>query len=303
MNICKFLILLILSSLSLSPGYSQSTSLENQITSFIQDKKAFVAVAIQEGHHGDIVQIHAEEKLPMQSVFKFHIAVAMLTEIDKGTFQLDQPITVSKEDLTPNIWSPLRDDYPQGATIPLSTLLTYMVAQSDNVACDVILKLLGGPEQVDLFFKEKGVKNLAIKINEKTMQSNWEAQFQNWTTAEECNNLLKTYFYNDKKELSPESHSFLWTVMKGTKTGLKRLKGDLPANTVVAHKTGYSGIKEGITEAAHDVGIIFLPDNKPLFISVFVSRSKEELAVNEEIIARIARMTYDFYVQPTNQRK
>ena len=78
----------------------------------------------------------------------------MLTEIDKGNFKLQQPIVIKKEDLTPDIWSPLRDAYPQGTTMPLSTVITYMVSQSDNVACDIVLKLLGGPEVVDQFYKE-----------------------------------------------------------------------------------------------------------------------------------------------------
>lgn len=287
----------------MSFGHAQSKSLENDIKTFIHDKKAIVAVAIKNGREGDIVHVHADEKLPMQSVFKFHIAVAMLTEIDKGNFKLQQPIVIKKEDLTPDIWSPLRDAYPQGTTMPLSTVITYMVSQSDNVACDIVLKLLGGPEVVDQFYKEKGVKDLSIKINEKTMQRNWEAQFKNWTTAEECTDLLKTYFYNDKKELSAESHQFLWTVMKGTETGLKRLKGNLPANTAVAHKTGYSGTKDGITEAVHDIGVIYLPNNDPIFISVLVSKSREDLATNEEIIARIAHMAYDFYTQMHKKTK
>ena len=44
-----------------------------------------------------------------------------------------------------------------------------------------------------------------------------------------------------------------------TATGAKRLKGNLPAGSKVAHKTGCSGRNEaiGITAAVNDVGLFF----------------------------------------------
>ena len=65
--------------------------------------------------------------------------------------------------------------------------------------------------------------------------------------------------------------------MKETETGKARLKGQLPKEVIVAHKTGSSGTnKAGITAAVNDIGIIFLPNGKHFFISVFVSNSKED---------------------------
>ena len=65
---------------------------------------------------------------------------------------------------------------------------------------------------------------------------------------------------------------------------------------IVAHKTGSSGTnKEGLTAAVNDIGIVFLPNGKHFFISVFVTNSKENAETNEKIIADIAKATYDFY--------
>lgn len=276
---------------------AQMQALQTQIEAYTQDKDAIVAVAIKRGNESEAVYVRAAEHLPMQSVFKFHIAIVMLTAIDKGQFALQQPVKIKKKDLTPDIWSPLRDKYPEGVTLPLSEILRYMLAQSDNVACDILLKMLGGPTKVDRFFKDRRVHDLAIAINEKTMQSNWDMQFMNWTTAAACTDLMRTYLANSQQELSAASHTFLWDVMKTTETGLKRLKGDLPSGTIVAHKTGFSGTRSGITAAVHDAGVIFMPDGIPIFITVFVSQSKADLATNEAIIAAIARMTYDYFTQ------
>ena len=91
--------------------------------------------------------------------------------------------------------------------------------------------------------------------------------------------------------------------MRSTVTGKDRLKGKLPKNTIVAHKTGYSGKNKstGIIAAVNDVGIIFLPDNRYFYISVFVTDSKEEEPINAKIIAEIAETAYThFNKQPKN---
>lgn len=84
--------------------------------------------------------------------------------------------------------------------------------------------------------------------------------------------------------------------MKQTETGKNRLKGQLPKGTVVAHKTGWSGTnKDGITAAVNDIGIVFLPNGRHFFISVFVTESTEDGDANEKIIADIAKVTWDYF--------
>ena len=75
--------------------------------------------------------------------------------------------------------------------------------------------------------------------------------------------------------------------------GPKSLKGLLPAGTIVAHKTGTSGTKNGITAATNDIGIITLPNGKHLAIAVFVADSAADEASREGVIAKIARAVWD----------
>lgn len=280
------------------PCFSASAQLALQqraIEDYLDTKDAVVAIAVHGQKSSDSLFIQADKRLPMQSVFKFHIAIAMLAAVDQGKFELQQPIVIKKEVLLPDTWSPLRDRYPKGTTLPLSEIMTYMVSQSDNIACDVLLGLLGGPSAVDRYFKQQGIHDLVIQVTEEDMHADWNNQFLNWTTARSCNEVLSKYFYNREQELSPASHRFLWTIMKATETGAKRLKGDLPSAVVVAHKTGYSGLKEGVAEAVHDIGIVFPTADKPFFISVLISHSKESLAANEQIIAHVAKICYDYF--------
>ncbi|MGG7266457.1 serine hydrolase, partial [Klebsiella pneumoniae] len=73
-------------------------------------------------------------------------------------------------------------------------------------------------------------------------------------------------------------------------------KRQLPKNTIVAHKTGTSGINNGIAAATNDVGVITLPNGQLIFISVFVAESKETSEINEKIISDIAKITWNYYL-------
>lgn len=282
--------------------YGQSKDhLQQKIEQIVASKKAVVGVSIIGNGGKDKISINGEKHFPMQSVFKFHIGLKMLSEIDKGNFSLDQKVAIKKSDLLPGLYSPIRDKYPEGTTLTIAEILEYTVSMSDNVGCDVLLKLLGGPLAVESYFATNKINDVSIKINEEVMQGNWDRQFENWTTPKAANIVLKTFFENKKKLLSQKGHDFIWKIMRETSTGPNRLKGQLPAGTVVAHKTGWSGTNKatGITAAVNDIGIVFLPNGKHFFISVFVTDSKEDAATNEKIIADIAKASWDYFTKTT----
>ena len=74
-----------------------------------------------------------------------------------------------------------------------------------------------------------------------------------------------------QRGLSRESQALLLKLMTEAIPGAKRLKGELPAGTVVAHKTGTGGTRNGIASATNDIGIIALPDGRHLAVAAFVS--------------------------------
>jgi len=278
-------------------SYAQNLdSLRLKIQQIISTKNAIVGVSIMGSNGQDTLSINGESHFPMQSVFKFHIALAVLSQIDEGKFSFDQKIEIPKTELLPDTYSPIRDKYPNGARLTIAELLEYTVSKSDNIGCDALLKLIGGPQVVENYFIKNKFKDISIKINEEVMQNNWELQFQNWTTPKASNKVLQSFYYNKQKLLSTKSHEFIWKVMQETETGKKRLKGLLD-NVVVAHKTGTSGSnQEGLTAAVNDIGIVFLPNGQLFFISVFVTNSRENADINEKIIADISKATWDFFM-------
>ncbi len=290
-------ILLFLSS-STNTVAQTNTTLQQQVQAIVSGKNALVGVEIVGPDGKAIVSLNSEQHYPMQSVFKFHIALVVLSEIDKGKLALDQPIKIQKEELLPGLYSPLREKYPNGGTLPLSKILSYTVSLSDNVGCDVLLRLVGGPNVVEDYFKKNIGHAISIKLNEEQQQEDWDLQFQNWTTPQAANETLASFYYNKPQLLSKKSHDFLWQLMRETETGPRRIKGLLPKNTVVAHKTGTSGVnKKGMMAAVNDIGVVLLPNGKPFFISVFVTNTTENEATNEKIIAAIAKAAWDHFTK------
>jgi len=279
--------------------FAQSTSsLRYKIQQIVSDRNALVGVSIIGNDGKDTISLHGDRRFPMQSVFKFHIALAALSEIDKGKLSLYQKIDISKDKLLPeDFWSPLRDENPNGGSFTIERLIEYSVSHSDNTACDILIRLIGTPKTVEEYFKKNNIQDIQITFNEEEMQAKWENMFQNWTTPKAASETLKIFYKNENNLLSKTSYDFFWKTNKETTTGRNRIKGQLPEGTIVAHKTGWSGTNKetGITAAVNNIGIVFLPNGEYFIISVFVTESKESFDTNEKIIADIAKATYDFY--------
>lgn len=295
-------VLLLLLGTSCKSQSNKTDLLRNQIEQIVSDKKALVGVSIIGNNGIDTLSLHGDRHFPMQSVFKFHIAVAVLSEVDKGKLLLDQKIEIGKSELLPaHFWSPLRDENPNGGSFTIKKLIQYSVSYSDNTACDVLIRLIGTPKTVEEYIKKSGVDDIQITFNEEKMQAKWENMFQNWTTPKAASATLKLFYENKSNLLSKGSHDFFWKTNKETTTGNARIRGQLPKETIVAHKTGSSGTNKetGITAAVNNIGIVFLPNGEYFILSIFVSESKENLDTNEKIIADIAKATYDFYTKTT----
>ncbi|MEN7268381.1 VEB family extended-spectrum class A beta-lactamase [Pseudomonas aeruginosa] len=292
-------ILLVLLSLFFTVVYSnaQTDNLTLKIENVLKAKNARIGVAIFNSNEKDTLKINNDFHFPMQSVMKFPIALAVLSEIDKGNLSFEQKIEITPQDLLPKTWSPIKEEFPNGTTLTIEQILNYTVSESDNIGCDILLKLIGGTDSVQKFLNANHFTDISIKANEEQMHKDWNTQYQNWATPTAMNKLLIDTYNNKNQLLSKKSYDFIWKIMRETTTtGSNRLKGQLPKNTIVAHRTGTSGINNGITAATNDVGVITLPNGQLIFISVFVAESKETSEINEKIISDIAKITWNYYL-------
>lgn len=272
--------------------------LRKKIADFVSAKKAAVGAAVFHLESGDTVTFGNERYYPMQSVYKFHLALAVMHEVDKGKMSLADSIRIPADDLKPHTWSPMRKKYAGvgDLRLPLEEIMIYSVSYSDNNACDILFRLMGGPAKADQYVRGCGVKGTEIKTTEEEMHKAWGIQYTNKTTPYAAVSLLEKFFQGGI--LSEKSKKFLLRIMTDSFNPGDRIKGFLPEGTIVAHKTGTSIRNEqGLKAATNDIGIITLPDGTHLAIAVLVSDAAENDSACAEIIARISKMAWDHYTK------
>lgn len=270
----------------------QAIELQVQIDELTPATAGRVGVAAAVLETGETVSLNPHDHFPMQSVYKLPIGMAVMKQVDAGKIKLDQKVKVTKDDFIGRAaHSPIRDKYPKGVELSVSELMGWMLKESDGTASDVLMALAGGPDAIQAYLTELGIKDMIVLDTEKAFSQDSSLQFRNWTTPEAAVALLRAL--HERRGLSEASQALLLKLMAESSPGAKRLKGLLPAGTVVAHKTGTSGTEKGVTAATNDIGIITLPNGKHLAIAVFVADSPADQATREGVIAKIARAVWD----------
>lgn len=235
---------------------------------------------------------------PMQSTFKFPLALAVLHQVELGKLQIDQPVRFLKSDRSAT-FSPLQDEFPEAdVDVPLRKIIKLTVETSDNTAADIQLRLIGGPAALQQYLDSLGLSAIHQQDSEHTLHGDQKLQYRDY--AEPAAMVVLLRLFADHSPLNPQHTALLNGWMLDATSGPKRMKGLLPANTPVAHKTGSSGVELGMIPATNDVGLVTLPDGRRLALAVFVTDAHADQDTCEHVIAAIAKAVYDEAL--TNQK-
>lgn len=267
-----------------------SPQLETRLDGIVSGRRAVIGIAIRTPD-GETVSRN-DTPLPMMSVFKFPVALAVLDRMKRQNISLTDTIRVGPEWLVPGTYSPMRDSLPAtGGALTLGRLLRYAVSQSDNIACDVLLQQVGGPAAVDAYIRSLGIEGIEITASEEDMHRSAANQRLNQARPSSVCALFDLFLQGS---LLDETHNaFLDRLLRETVTGANKLKAGVPAGTVIGHKTGSADrTADGIRIADNDAGYVILPDGRRYCIAVFVTESGEDDATNAAIAAAVSKAAY-----------
>ena len=293
------------------------------LATFSGGKVGVGAVHLETGRE---VFLNREEPFPMASTYKVPIAVTLLSLVDSGRLRLDTMISLRPSDLHPGSGtiSNLLDD--PGVSLSLRNYLELMLLISDNSATDVVLRTAGTGSAVNARLRALGVNGISVDrptvrliadaigiSNLPTDSALTLERFRQLARAvpETTQKAAAQRLYRDRRDMAtPEGMTRLLTkiwrgealsrantdllldIMRRSETGMERIKGLLPTDVVVMHKTGTLNI--GV---ANDVGIITLPnDAGHVALAVFVKESTLDTPAQEKVIANVARAVYDYFV-------
>ncbi len=287
-------ILLFISALlcNLNLCLGQTPELKKEIEIIVGGKDLKLGFALYDFSTGKSISINGNDKYPMQSVFKFPIGVALLDCVSRGEFSLSDSVTLTKADLLPDLWSPIRERWPEGVRLPLVSVMTYMVAHSDNSATDFLIHKIGGVARIQDIVNRLGAKKINIRNTEAEIQGSWSVQFDNWTTPNAMVDFLR--LMNDGKLLDKANTAVLWEIMASASSGsVNRL---VPKTVTFARKTGYSGANsQGIIAAQNDVGIIEFEDGRRVAYAIFLTDSTLGTDAGYDILAQIGKAIWKAY--------
>ena len=179
----------------------QMSELENRIDSLLNGKKATVGIAVWTDK-GDMLRYNDHVHFPLLSVFKFHVALAVLDKMDKQSISLDSIVSIKASQMLPNTYSPLRKKFPdQDFTITLRELMQYSISQSDNNACDILIEYAGGIKHINDYICRLSIDSFNLSETEDGMHSSFEAVYRNWSTPSAMARLLRTA--DEKVQIQP----------------------------------------------------------------------------------------------------
>ncbi|MEP6848802.1 MAG: class A beta-lactamase [Acidobacteriota bacterium] len=267
-------------------------SIRNEVAKIAAEAKGKVGVYVLNLKTAEYFSFNGDGHFPMQSVYKLPISLAVIKKFEDQHLDLEEKITVTKDDMVgPNQHSPLRDKFPYGTQISVRELIKYALQESDGSAGDVVMHVAGGPERIQTYLGTIGITNMKILSTEKQIGAAWETQYKNRSTPKAAVDLLRAL--QEGRALSNEGdRQMVLRMMTESSPGANRIRG-LLGDTPVAHKTGTSGTKDGITAATNDIGIVTLPNGRRLAIAVFVRDSPADEKTREATIAKVTKVIFD----------
>ena len=268
-------------------------TLVSDIRNLAAKTEAIVGVAAYDFEKKRSISIRGDESFPMASVFKFPLAVEVLTRVDRGELNLDQKYTLTE--FSPG-HSPIRDRAKgQSVTMTLRELIRTAVSDSDNSSGDYLVVLVT-PAAVTARMQKLGATRIRVDRPEKEIipmfsrpggVAEYAKDPRDTATPDAAVALLRAV-YDRNDGLKPSSHDFLMTTLTDSANPV-RIAKRLPSGTRLAHKTGT------MPGTMNDIGIVTSPDGKHhIAIAILTKRATRATEESREaLISAIAKKIYD----------
>ncbi|MEA3030653.1 MAG: beta-lactamase class [Sphingomonadales bacterium] len=225
--------------------------------------------------------VHDETSLyAMASTFKVALAGAILAEAGRGALSLDDEVPFSRADLVP--YAPVIEANMERGRLPVARLCAAIVEVSDNVAANLLLARIGGPEGLTRFIRRCGDAVTRLDRTEPSLNANLPGDPRDTTSPAAMVGLLSALLFGDA--LHQDSRTRLAGWMEAATTGRARLRAGLPAGWRVGDKTG-----NGAGGAANDIAFAVPPGRRPILIACYQSGGNADLAARDAIHAAVAR--------------
>jgi beta-lactamase class A len=235
------------------------------------------------------LQYRADERFPMGCTAKVMGVATVLHQSMSNNALLSEKIYYTKKDLTN--WTPITEKHiASGMTV--AELSAAAISYSDNTAMRLLVKKMGGLEQMNKF---------ARSIDDKTFRQDhdWPEEAlsgglgnvnDSTTPKAMAESLQKLAFTN---VLAKPQQQLLISWLKANVTGDTRIRAGVPKNWVVGDKTG-TGAVYGTT---NDIGIIWPTKCAPIVLAIYYTTNDKQAKKKDDIVASVTRIVVDEFAK------
>ena len=300
--LCTALVCIAVPAFLLFPKSTQKDSANPPLTDVLTDSISQIVSACP-GEIGvaviinnvDTVKVNNKSVYPMMSVFKVHQAIALCNDFDDKGLSLDTLITINRDKLDPNTWSPMMKEHAEPViSLSVRELLRYTLTQSDNNASNLMFKDIVKVAQTDSFISTLIPRpSFQIAYTEEDMSADHNKAYSNYTSPLGAAILMNRLFTENL--ISEEKQTFIKNTLQECVTGTDRISAPLldKEGVVIAHKTGSGYTNEnGVLAAHNDVAYVRLPNQVCYTLAVFVKDFKGNESQASQYVAHISAVVY-----------
>ena len=240
---------------------------------------ARIGLAVYDYQSGRRWEYNANDRFPITSTFKALACAAVLARVDAGAEDLARVVIVRESDLVP--YAPVTERRLGGQGMTLHELCDATMSTSDNVAANLILKSLGGPEGLTGFARRIGDSVTRLDRWETELNEARPGDLRDTTTPNAMLQNLQRLVLGDV--LSTDSRRQLTDWLAGNKVGGPLIRAGLPDDWRIGDRTGAGGYGSRSV-----IAVIWPPEQRPVIVALYITETKASLDERNAAIAAIA---------------
>lgn len=224
-----------------------------------------------------LANYRAQERFPMMSTFKVLLCGAVLSRVDTRQEHLTRRIHYRQQDLVD--YSPITEKHlAEGMTV--AELCSAAITMSDNTAANLLLKTVGGPQELTAFLRKTGDGVTRLDRWEPDLNAALPGDERDTTTPEIMARTLRQLLIG--KVLTPTSRQQLLDWMEADKVGGPLLRSVTPAGWFIADKTGAG------ERGSRGIVAVLGPDGQPTrLVVIYITGTQATMDVRNKTIAQI----------------
>lgn len=251
------------------------------VTELEDEYEARVGVALIDVDSGERLSHREDERFGFASTMKAFAAAALLDSTDEQ--EREAVLRWSAEDAAAAGYSPVTEAAVEDG-MSLGELAEATVRESDNLAMNLVLQELGGPEGLAEALQDVGDSVTRPVDVEPDLNDVAPGEEANTSTAAALAGLLERI--TDGSWLQDRDRDVLLDWMSGNATGDSLIRAGAPRDWEVMDKSGGAGA------IRNDVAVVTRPDRGPVVLVVLTERDDGQ-DFDDALVAEVARVALE----------